>query len=101
MKKTPPISRSLVTLNKDSKPHHWKGAGLCVRAMKSRFKGVLLADPPGMGKTLIPLLAALKSHKKGDPPSVAVMPATCCPQFEKEIPVWFPEVCRSWAAGLD
>ncbi|KAI6368048.1 hypothetical protein MCOR25_004731 [Pyricularia grisea] len=48
------------------------------------FKGCLIADPPGLGKTLSSLMAASESRRPGDGPCVVVAPRSCCDQWMRE-----------------
>jgi SNF2 family DNA or RNA helicase len=55
------------------------------RARITKYKGLILADPPGLGKTLAALLAVMADHDEGDGPAVIVVPSSCAQQWVKEI----------------
>jgi SNF2 family DNA or RNA helicase len=57
------------------------------------FKGMILADLPGLGKTLSLLMTFVVGRKPGDGPSLVVVPASCCRQWMEEIRLHFKDVC--------
>ncbi|XEU99122.1 hypothetical protein FSHL1_004409 [Fusarium sambucinum] len=67
-------------------------------AIDSRFKGMILADPPGLGKTLSALAMISRFNSIGDGPSVIIAPLSCCQQWMEEINKFFqdgtmPAIC--------
>ncbi|KAL4727264.1 hypothetical protein ACLX1H_006170 [Fusarium chlamydosporum] len=65
--------------------HQKHAVGKAKWAMNSMFKGMILADPPGLGKTLsaLAMIARFDSPERG--PSVIVAPSSCCHQWMQEI----------------
>lgn len=59
------------------------------RADRGKFKGMILADPPGLGKTLSALLAIASVPKADRMPSIIVAPPSCRYQWVKEITRYF------------
>ncbi|KIH93418.1 hypothetical protein SPBR_04120 [Sporothrix brasiliensis 5110] len=53
-------------------------------ARKTLFKGLILADPPGLGKTLPTLMAIAMSERVGRGPCVIIAPNSCCLQWINE-----------------
>ncbi|KAH7179551.1 P-loop containing nucleoside triphosphate hydrolase protein [Fusarium flagelliforme] len=69
--------------------HQKHAVGKAEWAMKSEFKGMILGDPPGLGKTLSALsMIARASHIRGGP-SIIVAPSSCCQQWMGEIKKFF------------
>ncbi|KAK0291070.1 hypothetical protein LTR35_001791 [Friedmanniomyces endolithicus] len=82
----PPLGKEhLEVLARQAHPHQRKGAGFLHQAGAGRFKGAILADPPGLGKSLTALLAALAARQSGDGPILIVVPASCAYQWMQEI----------------
>ncbi|KAI7923635.1 global transactivator [Pyricularia oryzae] len=50
----------------------------------SIFQGGLIADPPGLGKTLSALMAVSETRSPGAGPCVVVAPRSCCDQWMRE-----------------
>ena len=73
-------------------PHQQHATSFCLHALESKFKGVIIADPPGLGKTLPALMAIAASRRLGDGPCVVVAPVSCCAQWMREIKRFFSEV---------
>ncbi|ERT00990.1 hypothetical protein HMPREF1624_02226 [Sporothrix schenckii ATCC 58251] len=65
-------------------PHQVEAAAAMLSARKSKFKGLILADPPGLGKTLSSLMAIAASDRTGRGPCVVVVPTSCCSQWVAE-----------------
>ncbi|KAH6950646.1 P-loop containing nucleoside triphosphate hydrolase protein [Fusarium avenaceum] len=65
--------------------HQELAAGAALLASKSRFKGMILADPPGLGKTLTAL--AVASLRGGT--SIVVAPTSCANQWKQEVHRFF------------
>jgi SNF2 family DNA or RNA helicase len=66
-------------------PHQLRAAALNVHAEDTPFKGMILADPPGLGKTLATLMAVWSARKPGDGPVLIVVPPSCARQWMEEI----------------
>ena len=60
--------------------------------MESQFKGMILGDPPGLGKTLSALSMIARASHHGRGPSVIVAPLSCCQQWMQEINKFFNDV---------
>ncbi len=73
-------------------PHQQHAASFCLNALQSKFKGAIIADPPGLGKTLPALMTIAASRRLGDGPCVVVAPVSCCAQWMREITCFFSEV---------
>ena len=59
-------------------------------AKASIFKGLIVADPPGLGKTLSALLAIAAIPKKSrSGPCLVVAPQSCCDQWINQISTFF------------
>lgn len=69
-----------------------KAAAAIVQADQSKFKGLILADPPGFGKTLIALMAIATTPREGLGPSVVVAPTSCRRQWGVEAQKYFEKV---------
>ncbi|OAL57011.1 hypothetical protein IQ07DRAFT_638389 [Pyrenochaeta sp. DS3sAY3a] len=48
----------------EPRDHQYKAVGIIERDMQDKYKALLIGDPPGLGKTLISLMAAVKVAKK-------------------------------------
>ncbi|KAK1772718.1 hypothetical protein QBC33DRAFT_565180 [Phialemonium atrogriseum] len=66
-------------------PHQQRAAAVAVQAGETEFKGFILADPPGLGKTLPALMAIAAKFREGGGPSVVVAPLSCCRQWMSEM----------------
>ncbi|KAB5580374.1 P-loop containing nucleoside triphosphate hydrolase protein [Coniochaeta sp. 2T2.1] len=64
--------------------HQMRAARVIENARNTVFKCVLLADPPGLGKTLSSLIPIYRA-KNGRGPSVVVAPLSCCRQLLAEV----------------
>nr|RBQ98575.1 hypothetical protein FVER53263_20036 [Fusarium verticillioides] len=81
--------------------HQKRAVASALYAKNSRFKGMILADPPGFGKTLSALSTiAVSTAKSGsiNGPCVIVAPYSCCRQWMVEIDGFFgqdqmPSIC--------
>ncbi|KAF4502692.1 global transactivator [Fusarium agapanthi] len=81
--------------------HQKRAVASALYANNSGFKGMILADPPGFGKTLSVLSTiAMSTAKSGsiNGPCVIVAPYSCCRQWMTEIDNFFgqdqmPSIC--------
>lgn len=91
--KLPPVEPP-AALNANVKPfaHQLRATALCLHAEDTPFKGMIYADLPGLGKTLSLLMTFIKGRKRGDGPSLVVVPASCGRQWIEEIRVHFQKV---------
>ncbi|KAH3951816.1 hypothetical protein HBH53_059490 [Parastagonospora nodorum] len=71
--------------------HQYVALGKIERAMKSASKALLIADPPGLGKTLISMMAIVKSIAAAGRFSFVVVPSSCIEQWFKEFHKFFTE----------
>lgn len=69
--------------------HQRKATGTILRSLETRLAGLILADPPGMGKTLAMLMAIKSASTETDGPCLIVAPPSCGPQWKKEIDTFF------------
>lgn len=60
-----------------------------MQALDTPFKGLILADPPGMGKTLSMMLAIRLQRQLGRGPSVIIAPSSCVHQWKMEVETYF------------
>ncbi|GKU05768.1 global transactivator [Fusarium langsethiae] len=72
--------------------------GKAERAMRLQFKGMILGDPPGLGKTLSALSMIARLSSDGHGPSIILTPLSCCQHWMEEINKFFqngtmPAVC--------
>ena len=65
--------------------HQLRAAALGVHAESTPFQGHILADPPGLGKTLATLMATESARQLGDGPVLIVAPPSCTRQWVQEI----------------
>lgn len=63
-----------------------------MQTVENEAKGVIIGDPPGLGKTLSTLMAISASRTQGYGPSVIVAPPSCCQQWMREINAFFEKV---------
>lgn len=75
-------------------PHQARAAACIQQSGQTKFEGLILADPPGAGKTLAVLMAIAMTPREGYGPSVIVAPASCCQQWMDEIDKFFDEVSK-------
>jgi len=59
---------------------------------QSVFKGILIADPPGLGKTLMSMIAVVRAIATARRFSVVVVPSSCVEQWESEFQKFFVPV---------
>ncbi|KAI7267982.1 Undecaprenyl diphosphate synthase [Hortaea werneckii] len=83
---TVPVERP-VDLKNHIQPyqHQLQGTAVCLHAEKTDFRGLILADSTGMGKTLQLLRLISIGRQAGDGPSVVVAPSSCCRQWVEEV----------------
>ncbi|KAL8878047.1 MAG: hypothetical protein Q9198_004062 [Flavoplaca austrocitrina] len=88
----PPVAPP-ASLHANIKPfaHQLRATALCLHAEDTPFKGMIYADLPGLGKTLALLMTFSIGRKRGDGPSLVVVPASCGRQWIEEIRVQFQE----------
>lgn len=72
--------------------HQVQAAGVIMDAGETDFKGLILADPSGLGKTLSALMPIASAVSQGSGPAVVVAPASCCLQWMHEIDELFDKV---------
>lgn len=65
--------------------HQWRATAVALAARETDFHGLILADPPGLGKTLSALMALAKTSQVGRGPSCVIVPSSCCRQWMAEI----------------
>ncbi|KAL2016391.1 hypothetical protein VTK56DRAFT_3813 [Thermocarpiscus australiensis] len=70
-------------------PHQERAAAMMMRAGETDFKGLVIADPPGSGKTLSALMAIAATPGAGRGPSVIVTPSSRCRQWMTELEALF------------
>jgi SNF2 family DNA or RNA helicase len=58
------------------------------------LEGMVLADPPGLGKTLPAMMAVVKAIPTATRPSIIVAPASCVDQWCSEFEKFFTPVGR-------
>lgn len=66
-------------------PHQWRATAVALQARETDFHGFILADPPGLGKTLSAIMALAKTSQVGRGPSCVIAPSSCCRQWKAEI----------------
>ncbi|RBR19864.1 uncharacterized protein FIESC28_05470 [Fusarium coffeatum] len=69
--------------------HQKHAVGKAEFAMNSQFKGMILGDPPGLGKTLSALSIIARTSHVGCGPSIIVAPFSCCQHWMEEIKKFF------------
>ncbi|RGP75402.1 global transactivator [Fusarium sporotrichioides] len=84
--------------NAELKEHQKHAVGKAEWAMRSQFKGMILGDPPGLGKTLSALSMIARLSSDGNGPSIILTPLSCCQHWMEEINKFFqdgtmPAVC--------
>ncbi|KAM0390642.1 hypothetical protein ACHAQC_007817 [Fusarium culmorum] len=78
--------------------HQRRAVAAALFAKNSRFKVMILADPPGLGKTLSALTAiAVWTARTGGikGPCIIVTPRSSCQQWMTEIENFFEHVCAA------
>lgn len=73
--------------------HQLRAAALGVRSQNTPFKGMILGDTPGLGKTLALLLMIEESRQPHDGPVLLVVPPSCARQWVEELRTNLKEVC--------
>ena len=74
--------------------HQLKAAAMIVKCQSSKLKGMIIADPMGMGKTATALMA-IRHHiinQTYGGPCVVIAPASCVRQWMAETRKWFSKV---------
>ncbi|KEY66819.1 hypothetical protein S7711_09502 [Stachybotrys chartarum IBT 7711] len=71
--------------------HQKRAAGVIAKANESGFNGILLADPPALGKTLSSLLVPISEHTPGQGPVIVIAPNSCTQQWVDEISKMYGE----------
>jgi SNF2 family DNA or RNA helicase len=74
-------------------PRQLRAAAAMLRARTTKWKGMILADQTGLGKTGAALIAARAAYDPRRGPSVIVVPAACLRQWRREYRRFFFEVC--------
>jgi SNF2 family DNA or RNA helicase len=74
-------------------PHQAKAVAHALHSEKTQFKGFILGDHPGLGKTLVMVMTFLLGRQPGDGPAVVVVPGSCQRQWIELMksqfkPVW-------------
>ena len=69
-----------------------KAQGMIEFARDSAFKGILIGDPPGLGKTIIAMMAMVKAIAQAKRFSVVVVPPSCVKQWYDEFGKFFVAV---------
>lgn len=59
------------------------------------LKSMLVADPPGIGKTLISMMAVVKAISSAQRFSIVVVPSSCVDQWYSEFNKFFVPVSSS------
>lgn len=90
----PGLTKKVPGLRPEIEPydHQAAGASIMEAAIKSKSKGIVNADPPGLGKTIQSLMPVASTREMGDGPSLVVCPTSCVPQWDQETSKFFYEV---------
>lgn len=72
--------------------HQKAGAAIIKDSLNSPSQGIIVGDPPGLGKTLQVLMPIAATREPGDGPCVVVCPTSCVSQWKEEVPKFFYEV---------
>lgn len=83
------------------KAHQLRAAAVACNSLDSDLKGVIIADHPGLGKTLAALAAiAVTRRTRGTDaygPCVIVSPVSCCGQWVTETRRFFEDVSTDFS----
>lgn len=99
LKKTPPITPVAAEqpqgISRKLKPFQLEGLNWMMQQEKSQYKGGLLGDEMGMGKTIQAVSLLMSDYPVGKP-SLVVVPPVALMQWQSEISVrspWNHEFC--------
>lgn len=84
---TPGLRSNIVPMD-----HQVVGCSIITKSLSRDSKGIVVADPPGLGKTLQVLMAIALTRSAGDGPCVVVCPPSCVAQWVDETAKFFYEV---------